>query len=458
MLMTLLRSAMDDAQKKIGSITGPIECLIETSKFYELAIIQIDAGLKLVKEQPKDQIPETNRKKMITNLIKLKDMLHNRLNNTKCSIIEKDKLLMERLENAMIMPLGDGIKSEQNVMIEQMKSDIDVLKERFDLMFEQIDQTDQVRPLDQQWRWLIEKETVLITMKGYIDDQRFECSQKDAIIARIIEEQRQSTLQTMAIEEHYMILLNDCHKEFEVYEVETKVREDVFIYVLIEIMNDKRIKLDFELRKIQTEIHIVLKPLLTGFEENVNVKLRTNLSRLDDIKQRIDSLSRLAVSIRNEELVYKKAFTRRCENLLLAETEVDLLGDQVEALQDLLQKIYFVLDQNSSVLSHNFQVMDILKIIKDEFSSKNNFTGLIPDGFGSNFGFLGKKNVLSFNQLSDLISKDLGNMSNLQGTVDLSHNKIKDVNNEEESSPIKFINLMVKHDVVEYNFTCTLYT
>ncbi|KAI3695919.1 hypothetical protein L1987_78924 [Smallanthus sonchifolius] len=324
--MTLLRSTMDDAQKKIRSITGPFECLIETSKFYELAIIQIDGGLKLIKEQPKDQIPETNRKKMITNLIKLKDMLQDRLNNTKCSIIEKDKQLMEGLEDAMLMSLGDGIKSEQN------------------------------------------KETVLSTVKGYIDDQRFECSMKDAIIARLIEEQRQSTLQTMAMEEHYMILLNECHKEFDVYDVETKVREDVFVYVLIEIMNDTRIKLDFELRKIQNEIHIVLKPLLTDFQEKVNMKLRMNLSRLDDIKQRVDSLSRLSVLIRNEELVYKKAFTRRCENLLLAETEVDLLGDQVEALQDLLQKIYFVLDQNSSVLSHNFQVMDILKIIKNEFS------------------------------------------------------------------------------------------
>lgn len=36
--------------------------------------------------------------------------------------------------------------------------------------------------------------------------------------------------------------------------------------------------------------------------------------------------------------------------------KVDLLGDQVEALQDLLRRIYFVLDQNLPVLSHNVQV------------------------------------------------------------------------------------------------------
>ncbi|KAI3816537.1 hypothetical protein L1987_16238 [Smallanthus sonchifolius] len=53
--------------------------------------------------------------------------------------------------------------------------------------------------------------------------------------------------------------------------------------------------------------------------------------------------------------------------------------------------------------------------------SQNDFTGSIPDGLGSNLGFLEKLD-LSFNRFTGLIPKDLGNLSNLQGTVDLSHN------------------------------------
>ncbi|KAK1419646.1 hypothetical protein QVD17_28879 [Tagetes erecta] len=422
---TLLRSAINDTQTKIRSITSPIEYLIETSIFYELAIIQINASLKLVKQQPEHQIPE------IKDLINIKNLLQDRLRNIKHTIITKDEALMQNL--------GDQSKSEQNIMMEQMKSDMDMLKERFD-------QVDRIvfRSLDQHWRWLIEKETILITMKGYIHDQSLEYLKKDAIITRLMEEQHQSTLQTMAMEEHYMILLNDCYKDFQDYDdnesVNTRLNDEVFQVVVVEVMKDLGIKYDLELQRIQNEICIVL-----------DEKLCTNLSRLDEIKQRVDSLSRLAVSIRKDELVYKKAFARRCENLLLAETEVgkphtscrvarltdnnetitkatvdcarkragkkrrlhcisrkahgqrhvtslgnlvkrlsevqketpqpslpkwnirgaiedkvDLLGDQVEALQDLLIKIYFILEQSSSVLSHNFQVMDILKTIKTE--------------------------------------------------------------------------------------------
>ncbi|KAJ0489379.1 putative WPP domain-associated protein [Helianthus annuus] len=353
-LMTLLRTAMDETHKKIRSITGAIECLNETSKFYELAIIQIDAGLKLVVDQPEDQTPKTIQKKMLTDLTRLKHLLHERLNDTKRMIIKKDKALMERLETE--------IRLKQHVMIKQMNSDVDMLKERLDRALEQIHRSNEVRHLDQQWRGLIEKETILIVIKGYIDAQSIVCSKKDAIIARVLEQRQQSAFQTMTMEEHYMVLLNDSYKDFQDYDIETNVREDVFVYVFMDVVNDMRIKFDFELQKIQSE---VLEPLVKDFQENVNEKLHT---RLDGIKQRIDLLSRQAVSIRKEEMIYKKAFTRRCQNLLLAETEVDLLGDQVEALQDLLQKIYLILDQHSSVLSQNFQVTDILKMIKKELN------------------------------------------------------------------------------------------
>lgn len=53
-------------------------------------------------------------------------------------------------------------------------------------------------------------------------------------------------------------------------------------------------------------------------------------------------------------------------------SKVDLLGDQVEALQDLLRKIYFVLDQDSSVLSHNMQVSLPQKLLKKPLDQSHN--------------------------------------------------------------------------------------
>ncbi|CAI9296111.1 unnamed protein product [Lactuca saligna] len=377
-LMNHLRSAMFNAQEKAQDrATTQIECLNEKSKFYDLGIIQIDVSFKLIKEQEQeDQIPETNQKKILTDLIELKDLFLSRLNDTKCSIIQKDK---------------------DKIMMEQMSSDLDMLKTTLHRAFKQI-QKSEVDPLEKQWRLLIEKETILIAIKGYLHDInvklkssiKFPVSKnqkpnkidgvgkKDVIISRLMEERHESKLQTMAIDEHYMVLVNECCDEFLCYEIETKVKEDMFVYILhevtkdwteyqenesiktqlkdeiyetvfLETINDIRIKLDFELQKIQNKI---------------NKCCIQNAIRLEHIKQQVKSILGPVASIKKEELVYKKAFARRCQNLLLAETEVDLLGDQVEALQDLLGKIYYVLVKNSSVLSYNCEVMDILKLIE----------------------------------------------------------------------------------------------
>ncbi|GKD81963.1 WPP domain-associated protein [Tanacetum coccineum] len=372
--MTLLRSSVDNVHKKVRSTHGPIQCLYETSQFYELAIIQIDACFKFFEKGSQDQFLDTKGKNMLIDLGDLKGLFHERLNKTKYLITEKDKelvYLQAKLEpETPNLPIFDPksrsygdkeskekVKNDQNVMIEQMCSDIDVLKETLDLAFGLVHQDDSTRPLEKQFRWWIEKETILIMIRGFVRDLKIhiqktidDVTKRDAIIMRLMEEKRELNLQTMSMEEHYMILLNDCHKEFYGYEVETKVREDVFVYALREVAKDWSTHAENESiqRQVVDDIcRYVYNETINDFEIKLDIQLQ---------------------KIQQEKLVYKKAFARRCENLLLAETEVDLLGDQVEALQDLLRKIYFVLDQNSSALSHNIQVMDILKLIKKQLS------------------------------------------------------------------------------------------
>ncbi|KAL5824082.1 hypothetical protein ACOSQ3_020145 [Xanthoceras sorbifolium] len=50
--------------------------------------------------------------------------------------------------------------------------------------------------------------------------------------------------------------------------------------------------------------------------------------------------------------MYKQKLERRCSDLQKAEAEVDLLGDEVDALLSLLKKIYTALDHYSPILQH----------------------------------------------------------------------------------------------------------
>ncbi|XP_052184869.1 uncharacterized protein LOC127796653 isoform X2 [Diospyros lotus] len=65
--------------------------------------------------------------------------------------------------------------AEQNVVIEQMSSDIDCLKGTVDLAFGRM-QNAEARPLEKQWRWRIEKDTIFIIIRGFLSSlqHRFE--------------------------------------------------------------------------------------------------------------------------------------------------------------------------------------------------------------------------------------------------------------------------------------------
>ncbi|KAI3470448.1 hypothetical protein Pfo_027111 [Paulownia fortunei] len=106
---------------------------------------------------------------------------------------------------------------------------------------------------------------------------------------------------------------------------------------------------------------------------NVEHMLHENLERkclrLELLKHQLGTLTEPVALIRTRKLLYKKAFISRCHNLKLAETEVDLLGDQVESLLCLLERIYVELNQNATVLSGYFEVYDILKLIKTELNN-----------------------------------------------------------------------------------------
>ncbi|XP_021295838.1 WPP domain-associated protein [Herrania umbratica] len=113
-----------------------------------------------------------------------------------------------------------------------------------------------------------------------------------------------------------------------------------------------------------------LSQILKGFECSSRTRLGRHILRLEEMKHQLDLLVKCTASLSQKESLYKKAFIRRCENLQMAETEVDLLGDQVDLLLGLLEKIYVTLHRHSPVLQQFFEVSEMLKVIEKEVGGR----------------------------------------------------------------------------------------
>ncbi|XP_073102330.1 uncharacterized protein [Elaeis guineensis] len=126
--------------------------------------------------------------------------------------------------------------------------------------------------------------------------------------------------------------------------------------------------------KSWSEMQLILMPLakfsqeILDFEFMVFDKIKVNISRLGYLNSLLNPLIEQAISIKRKELLYHKAFTRRCYDLQTAEAEVDLLGDEVDVLLGLIQKIYISLDHYSPVLQHYFGIMEVLALIRKELN------------------------------------------------------------------------------------------
>ncbi|KAJ7975073.1 WPP domain-associated protein [Quillaja saponaria] len=100
--------------------------------------------------------------------------------------------------------------------------------------------------------------------------------------------------------------------------------------------------------------------VFVDFERIINEKLGVKTQRLEKMKYSLDPLLELVACLRNKEMIYQNAFVRRCQNLRKAEIEVDLLGDQVDVLIALLEKIYLTLHQNAPALQEYFEFTNSL--------------------------------------------------------------------------------------------------
>ncbi|KAF3333676.1 WPP domain-associated protein-like protein [Carex littledalei] len=105
-------------------------------------------------------------------------------------------------------------------------------------------------------------------------------------------------------------------------------------------------------------------------ENKLQQSIKSSENRLRTLVSEFGTLVQQFSQSRQNELVFKQLLEIRTSNLAKAEAEVDLLGDEVDALTSLLGKLYIALDHYSPVFVHYPGVMEILKLIKKELQGE----------------------------------------------------------------------------------------
>ncbi|KAH0719253.1 hypothetical protein KY285_015284 [Solanum tuberosum] len=139
---------------------------------------------------------------------------------------------------------------------------------------------------------------------------------------------------------------------------------------LLSSLESKEIELRKQVETIIGNINESSK-MIADFECRVTGRLRTNNARFEHSYSQLDCLVKKANLLRRTTLLYQQRLEKRCSDLKLAEAEVDLLGDEVDTLLSLVEKIYIALDHYSPVLQHYPGIMEILKLIKRELTGES---------------------------------------------------------------------------------------
>ncbi|KAG6385248.1 hypothetical protein SASPL_154079 [Salvia splendens] len=111
--------------------------------------------------------------------------------------------------------------------------------------------------------------------------------------------------------------------------------------------------------------------LFSEFEWRVSGAIKSTSSRLEDANSHLKAITEMANELKRSELLYKQKLDRGNIDLKMAESEVDLLGDEVDTLLRLLEKIYIALDHYSPVLKHYPGVIEILELVKRELRGES---------------------------------------------------------------------------------------
>ncbi|KAK7303568.1 hypothetical protein RJT34_14477 [Clitoria ternatea] len=125
-------------------------------------------------------------------------------------------------------------------------------------------------------------------------------------------------------------------------------------------------------KQMESTINLIhkLSTMVSSFEARVNEEISRNCSRLENMSSEFRRVNYKANELKTMGAVYKQRLETRCSDLAKAEVEVDLLGDEVDTLLSLLEKIYIALDHYSPILQHYPGIIEILELVRRELSGE----------------------------------------------------------------------------------------
>lgn len=143
--------------------------------------------------------------------------------------------------------------------------------------------------------------------------------------------------------------------------------------ILVEEIHEKLSLSEAREQTLKKEMEMAVNrfsKIFADFEWRVSGAIKSNSSRLEETSSHLKALTEMANVLRRSELLYKQKLDRRNTDLKMAESEVDLLGDEVDALLRLLEKIYIALDHYFPVLKHYPGIIEILELVRRELSGE----------------------------------------------------------------------------------------
>ncbi|KAL7102592.1 hypothetical protein ACP275_08G129200 [Erythranthe tilingii] len=172
----------------------------------------------------------------------------------------------------------------------------------------------------------------------------------------------------------------------EVLTEASKERDRAFI--LAQGMRDELLLYEAREEKLKKGMEMAangLSKLFIDFECRVLGAIQKNNLRLEGTSSHLEALTKKATVLRRTGQMYKQKLEHRCDDLQMAEAEVDLLGDEVDTLSRLLEKIYIGLDHYSPVLKHYPGIIEILELVRRELRGESTMrTWSTPTKDGSN--------------------------------------------------------------------------
>ncbi|KAL0310504.1 UNVERIFIED_CONTAM: WPP domain-associated protein [Sesamum angustifolium] len=145
-------------------------------------------------------------------------------------------------------------------------------------------------------------------------------------------------------------------------------------FTLTQETHDKLLVSEAREEKLRKEMEMAANGFSIMFDDfacRVSGAVKRNTLRLEDTNSQLKTFSKMATVLRRTGLMYKQKLERKCADLQMAEAEVDLLGDEVDALLRLLEKIYIALDHYSPVLKHYPGIIEILELVRRELSGES---------------------------------------------------------------------------------------